>query len=194
MEDKAPFPLIFWPRDGENLPEDDILVFEAGVGDLEDRQFDGDQVIWRTSDGEAIGEGTRIDVTGLPPGRHEIVFEATDSEGNTSSTSVEVTVGEEETVGGAFLRGDSDSSGAVDFTDPVHTLKVILLGQGEHECDDAADSDDDGILGINDAITTLSFLFLGNVEIPAPGIQECGQDPTEDELSCEKHSPCVNEQ
>jgi len=151
-------------------------------------------VIWRTSDGEAIGEGTRIDVTGLPPGRHEIVFEATDSEGNTSSTSVEVTVGEEETVGGAFLRGDSDSSGAVDFTDPVHTLKVILLGQGEHECDDAADSDDDGILGINDAITTLSFLFLGNVEIPAPGIQECGQDPTEDELSCEKHSPCVNEQ
>ena len=95
-------------------------------------------------------------------------------------------------MGGLFMRGDSDSSGTVDFTDALHMLKVILLGQGEHECEDTADSDDDGALSINDAITTLSFLFLGNVEIPAPGSKECGNDPSEDQLSCEKHGPCTN--
>jgi hypothetical protein len=193
VADKEPFPVIFWPRDGEQLPESDILVFEASVGDLEDDDFNGQQIVWKTENGKIIGFGSSVDVEGLEPGRRVITLEATDSADNTSSTSVEVVVGEDELGGELFLRGDSDSSGSVDFTDALHTLKVILLGQGEHECEDTADSDDDGALTINDAITTLSFLFLGNVDIPAPGSKQCGNDPTEDQLSCTKHGPCAEQ-
>ena len=77
----------------------------------------------------------------------------------------------------------------MDFSDALHSLRVLLLGEGEHDCEDAADSDDDGHLAIHDAITTLKNPFLGNIEIPAPGIEKTGKDPTEDTPGCEKPVP-----
>ena len=77
-----------------------------------------------------------------------------------------------------FRRADSNVDGIVDILDAIFTLTVLFLGDGEFLCRDAADSSDDAIVEIGDAILTLSKLFLGGPEIPAPGLDSCGADPT----------------
>ena len=49
------------------------------------------------------------------------------------------------------------------------------------------DADDSGVLDQSDAVATLTYLFLGGVEIPAPGADACGPDPTPDDLGCESY-------
>ena len=90
----------------------------------------------------------------------------------------------------SFLRGDADSSGVVDFSDPVHHLKFLLLGEGTILCDDAADADDSGELDFSDDIFTLKAIFLGNVAFSAPGMKECGVDATDDALGCATYETC----
>jgi hypothetical protein len=89
-----------------------------------------------------------------------------------------------------FLRGDATATGAVDFTDAIVTLEVVLLGRGELTCLDAADSNDDGSADLTDAIVTLEEVFLGRIGIQAPGPFVCGADPTEDALGCEAYEAC----
>ena len=65
------------------------------------------------------------------------------------------------------------------------TLEILFLGREGGNCRDACDSNDDGEFDISDAINSLYVLFLGQGEIPAPGMIQCGPDPTIDELICE---------
>ena len=60
-----------------------------------------------------------------------------------------------------FRRGDADSSGALEITDPIRVLsELFILGPPPPEsCMDARDSNDDGVLNIADPIYTLGFLF-----------------------------------
>ncbi|MBI4584721.1 MAG: PKD domain-containing protein [Planctomycetes bacterium] len=94
-----------------------------------------------------------------------------------------------------FLRGDSNADGKVDISDPIVTLGFLFLGNPVLlACRDAADANDDGMVDMSDAIWTLTFKFLGAVEIPAPGPDSCGVDPTPDdpeELTCESFAPCL---
>ena len=83
-----------------------------------------------------------------------------------------------------FLRGDSDRNGLVDITDAVLILSVLGLGSGTLRCQSAADSDDNGTINITDAVRILNVLFLGIGTIPEPGFEECGLDPTPDDLGC----------
>jgi hypothetical protein len=78
-----------------------------------------------------------------------------------------------------FDRGDSNSDGKVDISDPVFLLWFLFLGGNEPRCPDAADADDSGHLDLTDAVCVLSALFLGTVgeDLPA-GIT----DPTADGL------------
>jgi hypothetical protein len=87
-------------------------------------------------------------------------------------------------VAGSFRRGDSDASGAVNLTDAIRILNVLFLGIGEILCLDSADSDDSGAVNLTDAIRVLNVLFLGIGEIPAPGLTNCGPDPTADDTGC----------
>jgi hypothetical protein len=89
-----------------------------------------------------------------------------------------------------FLRGDATASGAVDMTDAIVTLEVVLLGQGSFACLDAADANDDGQPDMTDAIVTLEEIFLGRVHIPSPGTHACGIDPTSDSIGCESYDAC----
>ena len=83
-----------------------------------------------------------------------------------------------------FRRGDCNDDGNVDISDAVFTLGSLFLGDGDPGCDDASDANDVGAVDISDAIATLGVLFLGQGTIPLPGMDDCGMDPTEDELSC----------
>src|SRR3989442_10190056 len=92
--------------------------------------------------------------------------------------------------GASFIRGDSNASGGVDISDPVHVLDYLFLGGETPSCLDAADSNDDGSVDISDAIRTLVFLFEGGAALPAPGLA-CGSDPTDgDRLGCLSFAAC----
>jgi hypothetical protein len=89
-----------------------------------------------------------------------------------------------------FSRGDSNGDGATDISDAITTLGFLFLGNpADLSCRDAADSNDDGSVDISDAIWTLTFKFLGGVEIPAPGPDSCGVDPTDDGLPICSYDP-----
>jgi hypothetical protein len=89
-----------------------------------------------------------------------------------------------------FLRGDSNTDGRVDISDPIDTLRFLFLDQRQVSCLDAHDTNDDGSVDILDAMATIFHLFTGTVDIPPPGPGTCGVDPTDDELSCGFHPPC----
>ena len=85
--------------------------------------------------------------------------------------------------GRVFLRGDVDSSGAVNISDPIATLNHLFSSGTVPDCQDILDANDDGAVNITDPIYVLRFLFQGGdqIEMPWP---DPGVDPTEDSLSC----------
>jgi hypothetical protein len=82
-----------------------------------------------------------------------------------------------------------DVDGALNITDPVALLSYLFLGLGEVLCEKSADTDDTGRLDLSDSILTLNFLFLGGPP-PSEPFAACGQDSTEDTLTCTSFPPC----
>jgi hypothetical protein len=80
-----------------------------------------------------------------------------------------------------FRRGDANSDGRFDITDPIVLLGCLFLGYECPECLDAADSDDDGILNVTDPVYLMNWRFLGGPD-PLPPFLECGPDETADEF------------
>jgi hypothetical protein len=91
-----------------------------------------------------------------------------------------------------FRRGDVNSDGAFDISDPIADLGFLFLGHEGPGCRDAADANDDGSLDISDALFLLDCLFgdRDGWSIPAPGPYACGQDPDPRPGSCESSRPC----
>jgi len=87
----------------------------------------------------------------------------------------------------SFLRGDSNQSGTVDLSDAVALLEYLFLG-GDLVCEDFGDANDNGVLDISDAVYLFGYLFLGSPP-PPPPLAEPGEDPTDDELSCQGFVP-----
>lgn len=91
-----------------------------------------------------------------------------------------------------FRRGEADDNGSLDLTDAVFSLSALFLSGTPPGCLDAADSNDDGQFNLTDAVYTLNALFLGGGMPPAPGTSDCGLDPTDDELGCERYDSCLS--
>lgn len=81
-----------------------------------------------------------------------------------------------------FLRGDPNSDGKLNISDPVLLLNY-LYQDGSLSCQDAADVNDDGELDLSDVISILGFLFQSGAP-PSPPYPEPGADPTPDSLTC----------
>ncbi len=75
-----------------------------------------------------------------------------------------------------FRRGDFDSDGKVNITDPISTLNFLFGGQGSPSCMKAVDANGDGSVNIADATFSLNFLFSGGPAPPAP-FPDCGPEP-----------------
>ena len=87
----------------------------------------------------------------------------------------------EDTGGTLFLRGDANDDATVDLSDAVTILGDLFLGSAASApCRDALDGNDDGTIDLSDAVAVLSFLFTGGADIPPPGIEIPGPDPTPD--------------
>jgi hypothetical protein len=75
-----------------------------------------------------------------------------------------------------FFRGDADSDGTLNITDPIFVL-VFLFGSGAAPtCLAAADSNDDELIDIADPVADLLNLFHGRA-LPEPWLA-AGVDPT----------------
>ena len=81
----------------------------------------------------------------------------------------------------SFIRGDYNTDGQVNISDPIFFLTRLFLGGAPGCSEDTGDSDDNGKLDISDAIVTLGHLFLGKPPLPAP-FPLCGDDPNSDSL------------
>lgn len=90
-----------------------------------------------------------------------------------------------------FIRGDSNTDGEVDISDPIFTLGFLFLGNPtDLDCMDAADFNDDGDVDVSDAICILEFRFLGFC-FPPPPVLQCGSDLTgDDDLGCALYPDC----
>ena len=88
-----------------------------------------------------------------------------------------------------FLRGEVNGDGGIDMSDAVFVLQW-LFGKGRTPtCMDAADANDDGVLDLSDGVAILQWRFGGGAPLPGP-LNNCGHDPTADELECESHGAC----
>lgn len=94
--------------------------------------------------------------------------------------------------GGRFRRADANGDGAVNIGDPIWTLEFLFRSGRAPVCMDAADANDDGSIDISDPILTLVSLFGGSpgFTIPPPGTKSCGDDPTQDGVSCDEYTRC----
>lgn len=88
-----------------------------------------------------------------------------------------------------YLRGDANSDGRADLSDAVFTLGYLFLGSREPSCLKSADVDDNGRVELTDAVRLLNHLFSGAPPPDRP-FDECGPDPTEDDLTCLRFPPC----
>ncbi|MFP6738244.1 MAG: hypothetical protein VCD34_05840, partial [Planctomycetota bacterium] len=104
-----------------------------------------------------------------------------------------------EAVGPLFVRGDANSDGSINLTDGVIPLLYLFSGGAPPTCLDSADTNDTGSIEITDAIIVFGWLFSGGAP-PAepsplsPGYarEECGADPTEDGIGCERPAAACN--
>ncbi len=86
---------------------------------------------------------------------------------------------------GYFVRGDVNTDGASNLSDAVSILGYLFASGGTPLCVDAADADDSGDVQLTDAIYLLQWLF-GTGEAP-PEPRECGEDPTDDDVPCDRN-------
>ncbi|MEC9476868.1 MAG: proprotein convertase P-domain-containing protein [Planctomycetota bacterium] len=91
-----------------------------------------------------------------------------------------------------FRRGDVNSDTGVNIADAVRLLNGLFVpGSPQPECYDSADVNDDGSSNVADAVYLLGALFIpGSPNPPPPGLQNCGPDPTDDNLDCAKYEVC----
>ena len=88
-----------------------------------------------------------------------------------------------------FLRGDVDESSRLEITDALRIFQFLFQGGGGISCQDAADVDDNGAIEIADGISLLNYLFRQGSPPPAP-FPDCGNDPSDDALGCDRHEGC----
>jgi hypothetical protein len=158
--------------DEDFLPEDGVVLgFDVAVMDI-----DGDPPIYAAPFGGAMSWSSDFECDNSPG----VLGNLTISE--------ELVIQVEE--GPRFKRGDVDANGSVNIADGVALLNHLFGGADAPTCTDASDSSDAGSVTIASAVFVLNFLFASGTVPPPPGHEDCGVDPTEDELDCASYEGC----
>jgi hypothetical protein len=85
--------------------------------------------------------------------------------------------------GSRFRRGDVNDDSQRDVSDVVSVLLHLFAGRPGPSCVDSMDGNDDGVIDVSDAVYLLDVLFGGDA-VPLHPARGCGEDPTDDGLSC----------
>jgi hypothetical protein len=91
-----------------------------------------------------------------------------------------------------FRRGDANSSGFVDVSDPSFISSYLFNGGPQPTCIETADANDDGEVNVSDPTYLASWLFNGGPSPPPPGPFNCGTDPvtSPNNRGCAAYAPC----
>ena len=100
--------------------------------------------------------------------------------GSECKLSCPINLGDDEVT---FRRGDVDDNDSVNINDAIVMLNSLFKGAGDPVCPDAADANDDAQFNLSDPIFLLGSLFQGTDQPPDPGVENCGADPSEDQLA-----------
>lgn len=92
IPNKAPMPVITNPVDGAVVAQGNLVLFHGGAADLEDGDIPGSSLQWTSDLDGALGTGSTLPVSSLRPGVHRITLSATDGNGASAATSIEVIV------------------------------------------------------------------------------------------------------
>ncbi|MFQ5653811.1 MAG: hypothetical protein ACE5GW_03655 [Planctomycetota bacterium] len=92
-------------------------------------------------------------------------------------------------LGPEFVRGDGNSDGGIDISDPIWNL-TYQFSMGQSVCLDAQDVNDSGAIDLADPVFNLTFIFNSGPQPPSP-YPLCGVDPTDtDPLGCDAYTMC----
>ena len=87
-----------------------------------------------------------------------------------------------------FKRGDANGDSSVSISDPIYLL-LHLFSTGPIQCQDSGDADDNGSLNLADAMYLLSYV-LSSGPSPLEPFSACGNDATDDALTCAQFGGC----
>ncbi|MBN1420460.1 MAG: dockerin type I repeat-containing protein [Planctomycetes bacterium] len=86
-------------------------------------------------------------------------------------------------------RGDVNCDLALDLGDPIYLLNYLFASGPPPCCEKFADGNDDGTVDIGDAVIILNYLFAEAPDLADP-FNNCNDDPTPDDLTCDSYPPC----
>jgi hypothetical protein len=139
--------------------------------------------------GEANGDSTNPDLAHLGSGTVAAVYQSRATNLIVGDGNSFQDVFETKTLGN-FERGDANGDGEEppNIADVQFLSNWLFLGGPPPMCMDAADTNDSGAVDLTDVVYLSNFLFLGGPPPPPPGPFDCGTDPTNDPLVCERNT------
>lgn len=136
----------------------------------------------------SLGEEVQVEVTYTPSGEGADTGTLRIQSDDPESPLVVVSFGGTG-VPPVFRRADANIDGNVDLSDAISVLGQLFGDAPAARCLDASDANDDAMVDVSDAVFILVWLFVEG-EMPAPGVEECGVDPTEDALEPCDYDAC----
>ena len=88
-----------------------------------------------------------------------------------------------------FLRGDVNGDALVNMADAIVSLIYQFQGADTPGCLSALDTNDDGDVDVSDPVYSFMHLF-GMGDPPAFPFPDCGEDPSPDDIGCERADAC----
>ena len=155
---------------------DVVVSWINGAADYDSIDILRDTVLLAT----LAGDATSYDDLALADGDYSYEVVAIRGGDSASAATCMVTIGD---AGTQFLRGDVDGNGTVfALLDTLYLLQFAFSGGPAPVCSDAADADDNGtVFALIDGLFLLQWGFVNGPVPPAPGVSECGVDPTDDD-------------
>jgi hypothetical protein len=134
MANKPPQPRILLPADGAQFHYGQLINFSGEAWDLQDGNITGANLVWSNNRGQ-LGTGPLLSVSDMPVGTHTITLEATNSDGLSASTRIQITVDDDLDWPGPTLSvapGQVNWHVAAGTSDPqTAELSISNAGQGE---------------------------------------------------------------
>jgi Tol biopolymer transport system component len=97
LPNEPPSVTIIFPQDGSSFAEGDVITFQGQATDPEGGALAGDTLLWYAEPvgdepPSVLGTGESLSISWLPAGNYRVALTATDSGGNSSSASINMTV------------------------------------------------------------------------------------------------------
>lgn len=134
---QVPEVAILSPEGNAVFEHNDEIVFHAEAKDPEDGTLAGTSLVWTSDLDSEIGTGTEFSRSDLSVGRHQIIVEAEDSEGDVGKDGTFISVAEEPEVdlGVQLPRPDLSAEPEITIADgEAFVLRWEVSGEPESSC------------------------------------------------------------